>query len=111
MCELPSVSSCVTRKARKEHECCECRQTIEKGQFYEVVTGCWDGVWSEFKTCSDCVAILKECMAEVDDHYHQFGRLRDLVSDAGTLSALLERIKEHREYAQACTYEDHDYAE
>ena len=55
------------RKARKVHECCECGEDIERGQKYEYVAGCWDGNWSDYRTCLPCVAIRT--------HYCKFGWL------------------------------------
>lgn len=46
-----------TRKARKPHECCECKGTIQPGQEYENVFGRWGGGFSTYKTCSLCVEI------------------------------------------------------
>ena len=39
-----------TRKARKEHVCCECRQKILPGQEYEYVTMMYEGRWESYKT-------------------------------------------------------------
>jgi len=47
------------RRARKEHVCCECRRTIERGETYVVESGMWDGRFSEYKTCQDCISIRK----------------------------------------------------
>lgn len=47
------------RKARKPHTCAECLRIIKPGERYEAVSGLWDGVFSSFKTCSDCVDLAK----------------------------------------------------
>ena len=52
------------RKARKEHKCCECGQTINAGDDYQVITGLWDGRWDEFKTCEKC-ADLRDSLMDV----------------------------------------------
>lgn len=55
---------CFSRKrprARKEHRCTECRETIEPGQQYEHASGIWDGSPDSFKTCLSCV--------EIRDHF------------------------------------------
>ena len=44
-------------KARKEHGCCECGDMIIKGERYEHVKACYDGSWSDFKTCLPCMNI------------------------------------------------------
>lgn len=46
--------------ARIEHVCCECGETIRKGQKYEHVRGFWDGSWATFKTCIPCRSIRDE---------------------------------------------------
>lgn len=47
-------------KSRKEHKCCECRETINKNEMYEKVTGMWDGRISTFKTCKICKTIRED---------------------------------------------------
>jgi hypothetical protein len=69
-----SCSSTKTRRARKEHACCECIIPILPGARYEHVSGVWDGDPSSFKTCSSCV--------EIRDHFacgngYVFGMLWD----------------------------------
>lgn len=55
--ESPSVAGCKDVVARKTHRCCECGEAINPGDTYERVRGCWDGSWSEFKTCAICARI------------------------------------------------------
>ena len=40
--------------AKKEHICCECRDTIKIGEQYETVRGLWSGKFSTYKTCLPC---------------------------------------------------------
>jgi hypothetical protein len=48
----------VIRKARKEHECCECGESIRPGQKYEDATGIdGEGESYQFRTCLTCKAI------------------------------------------------------
>lgn len=51
-------------KARKPAVCCECRETIEPGERYEMVSGKWDGEWSSFKTCLPCKEIREAFCCE-----------------------------------------------
>jgi hypothetical protein len=44
-------------RARKEHRCTECYRTIHIGENYELTKGCWDGSWSQFRTCMHCVSV------------------------------------------------------
>lgn len=58
--ELPALITITMRKARKEHKCYECGDTILPGDLYENVRGLWDGAWSEYKTCRVCTAIRRD---------------------------------------------------
>lgn len=49
------------KKARTDHRCCECRQTIPSGSSYEKVKGIWPDFGPHtFKTCNACVALRAE---------------------------------------------------
>lgn len=43
-----------TRRARKQHTCCECGATIEKGEEYQNISGIWDRKYDHFKRCMPC---------------------------------------------------------
>lgn len=43
-----------TRRARKEHVCCECHEPIRKGELHKHVTSLFDGSWSTHRTCLLC---------------------------------------------------------
>lgn len=45
----------VTRKARKEHQCFECRRDITKGEHYNYEVFVCDGHVSDVKTCTHCL--------------------------------------------------------
>jgi hypothetical protein len=49
------------RRARKEHRCAECRETIPAGARYEYQSGIWEGDPFSHKTCLSCV--------EIRDHF------------------------------------------
>jgi len=74
----PVTSDVTYPKARKDHRCCECRQTIKKGEEYERFSGLWeDGGWGVFKTCLPC------------------SRMRDdLCGGSGIFGTLMEQINE-----------------
>lgn len=61
MCECeyegPMAMRTVMRKARKEHRCCECSNTIKIGDIYEYVSGIWDNQASSYKTCGLCADV------------------------------------------------------
>lgn len=43
-----------TRKARKEHTCCECHRIIHRGEVYVASAGKYDGDFFSDKTCAIC---------------------------------------------------------
>lgn len=49
----------VTRKARKEHLCCECREAIKPGARYAYATGKSNGDMWQAKTCATCYEIRR----------------------------------------------------
>ena len=55
-----SVYNASQVRARVEHTCCECHGKIAVGERHELVKGCWDGHWSSFRTCPDCVHLRCE---------------------------------------------------
>lgn len=52
--EYPQAYNHITRKARKDHRCCECRGLITKGETYEYHSGVWGGRPDSFKICAEC---------------------------------------------------------
>jgi hypothetical protein len=44
-------------KARKIHICSECKREINPKERYEFISGVYDGVFTEYKTCMDCVSL------------------------------------------------------
>ena len=46
------------RKARKEHRCYACGETIRRGDRYRYTSGVWDGRGESFRHCLQCAAIL-----------------------------------------------------
>lgn len=57
----PECSTTVTPRARKEHRCVECRETIKIGARYEKTSGIWDGSPNTYRTCLSCT--------EIRDHF------------------------------------------
>lgn len=62
--DQPSCSNQTIRQAVKPHECCECKRVIGVGEKYEVISGMWDGHFSTYKTCKDCLSIRDEFFCE-----------------------------------------------
>lgn len=85
MCEMPSVYECDRPKARKPHECCECRGAIEVGERYHKHHGIWDGAADTFKVCEDCEALRADIDRDVTDFEFKtpFGYLHESVLNGG----------------------------
>lgn len=60
---FPEFFHSSTRRARKQHECCECREQIMPGEAYQRCVGKWDGIFSEYKTCLPCSRIRQDFCA------------------------------------------------
>ena len=56
-CELPEALEEHERKARKEHICCECLETIPAGTTYRYSSGVWDRTPNSYKTCARCCKV------------------------------------------------------
>jgi hypothetical protein len=75
----PSVFTSAIRKARKPRPCSECRDGILPGEYYEAISGCWDGSWSHFSVCARCY--WDDAWLGCDCRL--FGHLRDDLHSAG----------------------------
>jgi hypothetical protein len=71
MCEQPSCYTETLRKARKEHRCCECRETIKPGDSYHYTSGIWDGRACSFKLCAKCEALRQYIFGEDMEARHE----------------------------------------
>ncbi len=58
--DKPAVINVKMVRARVNHTCCECCDTIVPGDKYERAKGLWNGGWSEYKTCRTCAAIRRD---------------------------------------------------
>lgn len=79
----PDVSREVSRTARKEHRCGECRRTIDPGERYVVQTSLYEGSWWEGKVCAQCRAatewliiicrgyLCEDVLDELSDHLYE----------------------------------------
>lgn len=92
--EYPQAYDHITRKARKDHRCCECRGLITKGETYEYHSGVWDGRPDSFKICSDCnvlrfqenMRISREGWGREDEIY--LGGLGEYIVESENLETL-----------------------
>jgi len=51
------------KRARKAHECCECRRVIPRGAPYRYETALISGSWYQYHTCMICASIRDDCFA------------------------------------------------
>lgn len=77
MCDSPDAFRSTERRARKSHVCCECREEIKKGDYYQYSSGVWGGDPLDFKQCMNCHEIMD--FAASFDGYDPpcFGDLRE----------------------------------
>jgi hypothetical protein len=66
----PAVFVATDRKARKIHRCHECYRDILPGETYREERGLWDGEWSTWKTCADCLSVRDVMFSQ-----YQYGEL------------------------------------
>ncbi len=71
--EQADVSDRLVRRARKEHRCYACRETIRRGDKYRETSQLWDGSWSRFRHCLRCWAICEALWAKTDGGFIEYG--------------------------------------
>ena len=83
MSDSPDAFKRITRVARKEHKCCECRIRIEPGTAYSYRSGVWEGRGLSFKQCADCGNIMSQLTqaAEYADEGPSFRGLGEFLSE------------------------------
>jgi hypothetical protein len=81
----PAFCNVEKRKARKEHQCYECRAVIPAGDTYEHTRGKWEGDISVFKVCALCLELRQWAKISVPCFCWYYGDLheniRDMVSE------------------------------
>lgn len=61
--DMPSCYSLRIRKARKQHQCCECLGFIQPGEQYNYHSGIWEGKARSYTVCIEC----DDLRAEIDE--------------------------------------------
>ena len=56
-CDGPSAFVQTERRARKEHSCYACQETIRRGDRYRYMSGVWDGRGASYRHCLRCAGI------------------------------------------------------
>lgn len=86
MCDIyPDAFNSQTRKARKNHICCECRGRILAKEQYEYSSGIWEGRPDSFKTCLACIEAEKKFNSILGSYCFNLGDMyqdtRDFAED------------------------------
>ena len=81
MTEQPTCFKSVTRKAAKQHKCCECGKTIDKGEQYQFSSGIWSDGPESFKQCLNCCDLMKaaESVTDFPDESPSFTFLKEWI--------------------------------
>lgn len=83
--ELPEAFLTISRKARKEHKCCECHNVIQKGAIYIYCSGIWEGSPDSFKTCERCDRVrtlaIKKYPPDFEEEGPAFGQLKEYIRE------------------------------
>jgi hypothetical protein len=88
VCDMPEFCDVRTVKARKQHQCCECRTPIAIGEQHYAIAGKWDGDLMTFRQhlecCQACRFIRDEMNAGEpwEERCVGFGELFDWIADA-----------------------------
>ncbi len=88
-CEMPDAFRSMTRKANKNHICCECRKVIIKQSTYIYCSGIWNGSPHSYKTCTRCdrirTLVIKKYPPVFEEEGPAFGELIDYISEMRNL--------------------------
>lgn len=90
---MPSCYTELTPRARKRHQCCECRGWIEIGENYQRITGVWEGQPNSYKTCRQCAA-LRERIQKLTKCCVGLGMMREDLRDLDEYEGNTEKQKE-----------------
>jgi hypothetical protein len=78
----PSFFRSHIARARKQHECYECRGPIRPGDQYEYAAGLWDGDFMTFKTCERCRDLRTWVKNNLPCFCWSYGNMRDDAAEA-----------------------------
>ncbi len=95
MSETIKYSLMKTRKARKEHKCCECHGVIQRGELYHYHHGIFDGNPVHYKVCDDCEVLRVRVDRDVryDDERTPFEGLCDTAQEEPETKLAYIRIR------------------
>lgn len=79
--DVPSVWRSEWRRARLQHRCVGCSETILKGDRYHYCWGVYDGHPEHFKHCARCWVVY----GYADSRMREYGMLASLALDCGDI--------------------------
>jgi hypothetical protein len=82
--ESPTAWTECWRRARREHRCCACGETIRPGDRYHYLSGIWSGRPDRYKHCARCWHLLK-LLEDQTTAAADFGEGISLTMDCGEL--------------------------
>jgi len=91
--DSPDVYDQRTVRARRAHECGECRDEIPKGAKHEVCTVLWEGKWGRYRTCAACVEVRDVMFCEGWAWGECWARIREHFAEGAPLSPCFEEVK------------------
>lgn len=69
------------QKAKRNYQCCECREKILAGEKYEYVFGVWDGGPGTYRTCKHCLSMREQFFCDGWHFEHIWEDLRNFIHD------------------------------
>lgn len=79
-CDLPEFFDTNIVKARKPHQCFECRKAILIGESYWLSSGKWNGYFEMFHTCIEC-EVLRSRLASEANCCVAYGEIYEMLMD------------------------------
>lgn len=109
----PAVYDSRWVRARKEHACTVCGESIKPGHLYRRTDGLWDGHWGHFKHCARCWRMFRfleswEGAGQVALDLDCGERYEAPPDDVGHLMAFMTP-EEAQRYARRDQIRDEDY--
>jgi len=81
--DTPSDIDVSTKSSPLSCKCDECYREIKIGEEYEHVYGRWDGVWSTYRTCQDCLSVRNSFFCDGYCYTMIYENLQEHINDMG----------------------------
>lgn len=90
--DAPKVFNSEEVKARKAHQCFECKLSIPVGVLHERVTGLWESGWETYRFCLACSEIGREFSESGRSFGNLWEGMRENWHQGANLQACLNRL-------------------